>query len=163
MSIQVYDSMLNSRVSLALRPCLVQLHLNVIFGKGMPTAMLFITSCLSGLNICISTYCSKVDGRPTCDPAHSFIKLSVYTMVWCLSSEQHLLWRCSTQILTFQSFFLLTSCCSGSVVRCFEGWWSGIPLQTSSNCRSPAGSSTGGGFRYWDLMASGTWVQGVRE
>lgn len=59
------------------------------------------------------------------------------------------------------AFLLLTSCCSASVVRCFEGWWSGTALQTSSSWRTPAGSSVEGGFWYWDLMASGTWVKTV--
>lgn len=54
-------------------------------------------------------------------------------------------------------YTLPTSSCSASEVKCFEGWWSGTPLQTNSSWRTPAGSSGEGGFWYWDLMASGTW------
>lgn len=57
-----------------------------------------------------------------------------------------------------------TSCCSVWLAkcsvfrRCFCKGSSGIPLQISSPSRIAAGASNGGGRRYWDFIASGTYI-----
>lgn len=57
-----------------------------------------------------------------------------------------------------------TSCCSVWLAkcsvfkRCFCKGSSGIPLQISSPSLIAAGASNGGGSRYWDFIASGTYI-----